>query len=184
MSAPESEDTRWFVEEVQPHEDSLRSYLRYSFPAVRDVDDVVQESYLRIWRARAAHPIDSGRLFLFKIARHLAIDLVRRDRVSPIIPVTDLGQLSVIEDKDNAADVASRNHDTQILFEAIRDLPSRCREIVILRKLQGHSQKEIAARMGISEQTVHVQAVRGLRRCEKYLRKRGVRGLSGDERKS
>jgi RNA polymerase sigma-70 factor (ECF subfamily) len=184
MSAPESEKSRWFVEEVQPHEDSLRSYLRGSFPAVRDVDDVVQESYLRIWRARAAHPIDSARHFLFQIARHLAIDLVRRDRVSPINRVTDIGGLSVIEDKPNAAEVASTNHDKGILFEAIRNLPPRCREIVILRKLQGYSQKEIAARLGISEQTVHAQAVRGLRRCEQYLRKRGVRGSFGNEGKS
>jgi hypothetical protein len=48
---------RWFAEEVQPHEASLRAYMRGAFPMVRDVDDVVQESYLRVWRARAAQPI-------------------------------------------------------------------------------------------------------------------------------
>src|SRR5580693_2470646 len=59
------EQIRWFTEEVHPHEPSLRAYLNGSFPTVRDLDDVVQESYLRIWQARAAYPIGSARAFLF-----------------------------------------------------------------------------------------------------------------------
>jgi RNA polymerase sigma-70 factor (ECF subfamily) len=184
LSAPESEKARWFVEEVQPHEDSLRSYLHHSFPAVRDVDDVVQESYLRVWRARAGQPIRSAKAFLFKVARHLAIDLVRRDRISPLKEVTDFAALPVTENKPNAADVACTSHDTMMLAQAIESLPARCREVVILRKLKGVSQKEIAALLGISEQTVQVQAARGLKRCEDFLRKRGVEGPFGHETNS
>jgi DNA-directed RNA polymerase specialized sigma24 family protein len=68
MSPPDSDNARWFAEEVLPHDRALRGYLRGSFPAVRDVEDVVQESYLRIWRTRAAQPIRSARGFLFRIA--------------------------------------------------------------------------------------------------------------------
>jgi RNA polymerase sigma factor (sigma-70 family) len=183
VSSPESEKARWFVEEVRPHEGSLRAYLRGFFPGVRDVDDVVQESYLRVWRARAAHPIRSARGFLFQVARHLALDLVRRDRISPIMAVTDFASLSVLENRPDAAETACTSHDAMILAQAIEALPARCREIVILRKLKGVSQKEIAALLGISEQTVQVQAARGLKRCEAFLRKRGVCGSFGDETK-
>ena len=48
---------QWFVENVQPHESRLRSYLHSSFPQMGEVDDVVQESFLRVWKANAAHPI-------------------------------------------------------------------------------------------------------------------------------
>src|SRR5687767_3921161 len=61
----QSDQSQWFADEVHVHESQLKSFLRGSFPAVRDVDDVVQESYLRIWKARAAQPIDSARAFLF-----------------------------------------------------------------------------------------------------------------------
>ena len=60
--------------------------------------------------------------------------------------------------------------------EAIDALPARCREIFIRRKLQGVSQKDIAARLGLSEQTVQGQAARGLRRVsERYNAERMAR---------
>jgi RNA polymerase sigma-70 factor (ECF subfamily) len=166
---------RWFAEEVHPHGAQLKSYLRGSFPAVRDVDDVVQESFLRIWRARAMAPIASARGFLFRIARNLALDLVRRERISPIVAVTDLAALSVVEDRPDAAEKAAANQELMLLAAAIDALPARCREIVILRKLQGVPQKAIAAQLGLSEQTVQVQVLRGVKRCEKFLRQHGVR---------
>jgi RNA polymerase sigma-70 factor (ECF subfamily) len=71
---------------------------------------------------------------------------------------------------------ASTSQEIELLVAAIDRLPSRCREIVILRKLRGVSQKEIAAQLRISEQTVQVQVARGVKKCEKYLRQRGVCG--------
>ena len=173
--APGVEQSRWFLEQVHPHEASLRFHLRSSFPTARDVDDVVQESYLRVWKARAAQPIQSAKAFLFKVARHVALDFVRRQRISPIVAVTDLVALPVIEDKPSAADVACTRDEVVLLAQAIDSLPPRCREIVILRKLRGVPQKAIAAQLGISEQTVQVQVLRGVKRCEAFLTKHGVR---------
>ncbi|HQY06236.1 MAG TPA: RNA polymerase sigma factor [Lacunisphaera sp.] len=163
---------KWFQDEVQPHGPSLKAWLRGRFPAVRDVDDVVQESYLRIWQARARHPIDSAKAFLFRIARNLALDTLRHERHSPIMAVTDLSRLIVLDDKPDAAATAARSQEIDLLVEAIDALPARCREIFILRKLHGVSQKDIAARLGLSEQTVQVQAARGLRRVAESLRRR------------
>ena len=168
---PPAPREQWFKDEVQPHDTSLRAYVRGRFPAVRDVDDVVQESYLRIWQARARHPIQSARAFLFRIARNLALDIVRHDRRSPIKVVTDLSHLFVIDDRPDAAAAASRQQEIALLVDAIDALPARCREIFILRKLRGVSQKDIAARLGLSEQTVQVQAARGLRRVADSLRR-------------
>lgn len=168
--------TKWFTEEVHVHEGSLRSYLRGAFPSVRDVDDVVQESFLRVWKARALEPVRSAKSFLFKVARHLAIDHIRHGSASPIIAVTDIEALAVLDERARVAERAGTNEEIEMLIEAIDALPARCREIVILRKLRGLSQKEIAAQLGISEQTVQVQVVRGVKRCAKYLHHRGVKG--------
>lgn len=165
----------WFAAEVHAHEPSLRAYLRSRFPAAPDIDDVVQEAFLRIWRMRAAQPVSFAKALLFKIAQHIVVDAARRGLNSPLVRVTDLSELAVSMDRrQEPAEAACTSEETALLLAAIDTLPSRCREIVILRKLRGVPQKAIAAQLGISEQTVQVQVARGVRRCEEFLRRRGL----------
>lgn len=180
--SPVQNQTRWFAEEVHAHDSQLKSYLRGSFPGLRDVDDVVQESYLRIWRRQLAQPIAnvagsikaSVKSFLFQVARHLAIDTLRHERASPINPLTELGGLSVIDNRPGIDETACTREELGLLTEAIETLPTRCREIIVLHKIQGLSAAEIAIYLGISEETVRVHARRGLHRCQAFLRRRGV----------
>jgi RNA polymerase sigma-70 factor (ECF subfamily) len=186
-SAPETaapsaavDPERWFAEDVQPHGSHLKAYLRGSFPSVRDVDDVVQESYLRLWRTRATQPIRSARGFLFSVARRLALDVIRHERASPIDAIGDLSQLRVLEERPDAADLVSMQEKIRLLADAVESLPSRCREVVVLRKIKATPQKEVAALLGVSEKTVESQLTRGMQRCAEYLRNRGVSGLFND----
>lgn len=172
------EHRRWFQEQVCAHEPALKSYLRGAFPSVRDVDDVVQESFLRCWRMRAAQPIRSVRALLFRVARHVAIDVLRRRKASPIDTVPDLATVAAETGLQNGYEAAALRDEVALLVEALESLAPRCREIVILRKFQHLSQKEVAARLGISEETVQEQVYRGLRRCEAFLQRRGV-GFGG-----
>ena len=179
---PTTEENRWFSEEVQVHEPSLRAYLHTRFPFAPDIDDVVQESFLRLWKVRMAQPVLYAKALLFKVARHVVIDSARRNLISPIDRVTDLAALPVIDDgRPGPAEAACIRDEIVLLAAAIDSLPARCREILILRKLRGVSQKAIAAQLGLSEQTVQVQVSRGVRRCEEYLKSRGVRPPSDHE---
>jgi RNA polymerase sigma factor (sigma-70 family) len=174
--AQPAEQSRWFADQIQAHESQLKSYLHGSFPTIRDVDDVVQESYFRVWRRQLARPIKSAKAFLFQVARHLAIDSLRHERASPFADVMDLARLYVIEDRPGVVEAVCTNEEIDLLHAAIDTLPARCREIVVLRKLHGLSQKEIARTLGISESTVQVQASRGLRRCASFVRAQLTKG--------
>ena len=172
---PTAEENRWFSEEVHVHEPSLRAYLRTQYPFAPDIDDVVQESFLRLWKVRMGQPVRYAKALLFKVARHLVIDSARRNQISPIDHVTDLAALRVIDDeRPGPAEAACKHEEVVLLAAAIDSLPARCREILILRKLRGVPQKAIAAQLGLSEQTVQVQVSRGVRRCEEFLRAHGV----------
>ena len=173
-SATAENAARWFAEKVHPHDSQLKAYLRSSFPAVRDVEDVVQESYLRIWRSRALQPIHSTKAFLFTIARHVALNLLDRQRSSPVIFVGDLAVSPALEDKPCVGETVGKQEKLQLLVQALASLPPRCREITVLRKLKGVPQREVAEQLGIAEKTVEEQVARGVRRCEDYLRRRGV----------
>jgi RNA polymerase sigma factor (sigma-70 family) len=170
---------RWFAAEVHPHDTQLKAYLRSSFPSVRDIDDVVQESYLRILRSRAVQPIHSAKAFLFKVARHVALNLVDRQRASPVIVVGDLAALPVLDSRPGVVETVSKNEKIRLLVLALATLPPRCREITILRKLKGVPQKDVAAQLGVAEKTVEEQVARGVKRCEDYLRRRGVTQFYG-----
>ena len=168
------EQARWFADEVQAHESSLRLYLRGSFPAVRDVDDVVQESFLRVWKARAEQPVHSAKAFLYRIARNVALDLVRRRRVAPLDPVGELAELGVMDERPGVLDALGTNERIAMLTEALDALPTRCREAVILCKLQGKSYREAALALGVSEKTIGEHVYRGTQRLGEELNKRGI----------
>jgi RNA polymerase sigma factor (sigma-70 family) len=184
MPPDPTDNTRWFAEEVQPHGDSLKRYLHRSFPTVRDVDDVVQESFLRVWRRQLARPIcevtgtvtASVKSFLFQVARRLAVDSLRRNRASPIDPyaLTDFAPSAVTDEQANSRDAACSQQEFELLLDAIDGLPARCREVIVLRKLQGKSLAETAIALRISQETVQVHSRRGMQRIQETLRRAGV----------
>lgn len=167
--------SNWFTREVQPHESALRSWLRAMFPTLAENrDDLVQESYLRLIRARETGEVRQPKAFLFTTARNLALDLFRRRKVVTIEPVADMASLSVMEDRPGVADAVSRQQELELLAEAVRDLPDRCRQVMTLRLLYGLSHKEIAAELAISEFTVKAQLAKGMRRCAGHFERHGV----------
>jgi len=141
---------------------------------VRDIDDIVQESFLRVWRTRASRPIQYAKAFLFKVASHLAIDQSRQASTSRIDEVGDVEQLEVIQEGAGVVGSISTREKVKILAAAIDDLPTRCREVVVLRKFEGFSQRDAAARLGLAEKTVEAHLARGIAKIKEYMRVRGV----------
>lgn len=175
VAAPAASLAEWFAAEVHAHDASLKAYLRSAYPAVRDVDDVVQASYLRVWRARLTGSVDSARGFLFCVARRLALDFLRKRRRSPLLSLGDPATLDVVDDRPDAFEAAAAKEKTLLLAEALDALPERQRQVVTLCKLQSKSHREVAAALGLSEKTVTEHVYRGVQRLGLELQRRGVR---------
>ena len=86
----------------------------------------------------------------------------------------DVTELQILEERPDAAEIVSASQELEVLAEAIRQLPHRCRQVFTLRKIYGLSQREVAAQLGIAEHTVEVQMSKGARRCAEFLRTRGI----------
>ena len=173
-SSPSVDQSRWFAEEVQPHEAALRSFLRRRVRSVSDVDDVVQDSYLKILKARPAGEIASIKAYLFTIARNTASKLFRKQKIFSSVPVSELPAWRVLDGKQNVAEAANAHLQDALIAEAIAELPGRCREILLLRVADGFSPGQIADRLRISQSTVRTQLARAMEKCTKLLRDRGV----------
>ncbi len=179
--APSAAQAEWFRQEVHAHDEQLKSYLRIAFPTVRDVDDIVQESYLRTWRRQASEPIRAAKAFLFTVARRLSIDWLRRERASVVEAVEDLEALPVLAEGKSTADLVAQEEITTLLVAAVEALPARCREVVILRKFQLRSARETALRLGLKEATVEMQLSRGNARIRAHLAARGITSVLGHD---
>jgi len=159
------EDSRWFTLAVQSHEAELRGYLRRQFPALNDVDDLVQDTFGRLWRSHLLGPIANPRAFIFAVARNLAFDRHRARSGFVLKPITETDAENVFDEEPSAAEHACRTQEREILRAAIRVLPDRCREVVLLRYMESLTYKEIAQRLNISPETVKIHLAKGLRRC-------------------
>jgi RNA polymerase sigma factor (sigma-70 family) len=172
METNPAERARWFTQDVHKHEAALRGYLHSAFPSL-DVDDVVQESYLKLLRARAAGHIASTKSYLFAVARNTALTIFHRRRIFSATPVNELPDSSVLMDEPDAAQRLAASERFELMSQAIAHLPERCREVMHLAALRGCSNAEIATTLGLSENTVRVHLARGIRRCADFLRKQG-----------
>lgn len=174
MPPSDPAQSRWFALEVLPHEPALRAYLHSRFPKLGDPDDVIQETYIRLLREDAAGRLRHARAFLFTAARNIAIDFFRRQGNEHFTTIPHAETANVVEEKPSAADVLSQQQELEALSHAVRTLPDRCRQVIMLRYLKGCSYKEIAAILGVSTETVKTHMAKGVQRCAEYFAAHGL----------
>jgi RNA polymerase sigma-70 factor (ECF subfamily) len=174
MPPQDPEQARWFAREILPHEAALRAYLRSQFATLSDPEDVIQDTFIRVLRAHERGPIESPRGLLFATARNAALDLLRRRAVVQTFPITEADALHVFDNAPDVPEAVSRRQEADLLAQAIAELPPRCREILVLRKFENLSHREIAQRLGIAEHTVEAQLTKALHRCADFFARQGL----------
>lgn len=155
----------WVSRHILPHEAKLRAWLRAAFPAI-DVDDVIQEAYCRLAGLASFDHIDDPRRYFFRVARNIVLEQVRRERVVSIEAASGLAVLeegAAEEDQSPERIVAGRLALARV-ERLIDALPERARQVIRWRKIEGVSQREIAVRLGVTENVVENHVARGLRR--------------------
>ncbi len=153
MSAP-GDAKAWFVREVLPLEAALTQYLRTHAKDRAAIDDLCQEVYARVYEAACRQIPHPAKPFVFATARNLLIDHVRREQVISIEAVADLDTLNVALDAPDAERNVIAREELRRLQSALDRLPRRAREAVTLKQIEGLSRREVAGRMGVSEDTV------------------------------
>ncbi|HVT25202.1 MAG TPA: RNA polymerase sigma factor [Rhizomicrobium sp.] len=158
-----SELKLWFAQEVLPLEAALMQFLQHNWRNQSDIADLRQEVYVRVCEAaREAQP-DNTKAFVFRTARNILINRVRREHVVPIEAVADVDALNLAADEPSPDRTVIARDELRRLQSALDRLPERCREAVILGRIEGLSGREIAERMGITESTVSIHLANGVR---------------------
>lgn len=137
-----------------------------------DIDDILQETFIRACAAAERTEIRHPRSFMLKTARNLALNHVTSaySRTTQLEDFTDSDVCPVTEPLETELEARERFLG---FCRAVRSLPPQCRRVFVLRKVYGLSQKEIAAQLEISESTVEKHVVKGLLVCRQLLRDSG-----------
>ena len=163
MSEARARIVAWLGREILPHEAAVRAWLRRSFATAGDVDDIIQETYCRLAALTHIEHIAEPRGYFFQAARSVALEQIRRARVVRIETVSEIEALDLALEDPSAERIVSGRRELERVRTLIAALPERCRRIFEMRKIEGVSQREIARRLGVSENIVENEAVRGLR---------------------
>jgi len=156
--------THWFLRHILPHEPALRGWLAHRRAQTAfDIDDLVQESYAVLAERDSVEDILNPRAYLFQVAHSLVVRNIRRARIVPILAVEDLGQIEFADAAATPEQSAIAHDELRRLGEVIASMPGQTREAFVLRRVHGLAQRDIAERMGLSENTVEKHIVRGLR---------------------
>lgn len=153
----------WFLEEVVPLEPMLVRFLTRNWRNRDEVADLLQEVYVRAFEAGAHERPRAVKPFLFAIARNLMIDRLRQMNVVSFEAVADFDKLNVIDDMPSPERLTSAREELRQLQKALDLLPPRCRQIVVWRKIDGLSQREVARRLGVTEEVVESQVAKAVR---------------------
>ena len=175
MSNRETEQSVWFVDTVLPYEAGLRRWIKSRFSAIRDVDDLIQDTFSRILKAHETGPVPNPQAFLFVVARNLAINRLRRMNLEYSPEAEKIDPLVLSDEMAGPFESTALQEEIDQLVSAIQSLPDRCRQVMTLRKIYGLSQKEVASKLGISVHTVEAQVGVGMRKCTSFFHQRGYK---------
>ncbi len=175
---------RWFSEQVLPLEGALSAYLRRVWPDPDEIDDLRQEVYVRVYEAGLARRPPATNFFVFSVARNLLTDRLRRRRVVTIDLMADLESLNVFSDEMPADQALSGRQELARLQQALDGLPPKCREVFVLRKIEGLSQREAAERLGVTESTIEKQTGKAMRALSEGFLRAGDAGLASSPDKT
>jgi RNA polymerase sigma-70 factor (ECF subfamily) len=184
-----------FAALVERHRGELRVHCYRMLGSFEDSEDLVQETFLRAWRARASYVSGEGssfRAWLYRIATNVCLDVLRRrprrvlppdvaaaaDPTAPIPPPADLPWLQPYPDRllepvapaedEPGAAVIARETIELAFIAAIQHLPPRQRAVLILRDVLGWSARESASLLEASVASVNS----ALQRARATLRER------------
>jgi len=153
----------WISSNILPHEGAVRASLRRLNLQKSDIDDIIQEAYCRLAAVDDLSRIQSGRAYFYTVVRNIILKQIQRSKIVRIESLAEIETLGISSDSEASPEqILSGRQELAQVQKWIANLPERCRQVFILRKVRGLSQRETAKTLGLSENVVEKQTARGL----------------------
>jgi RNA polymerase sigma-70 factor (ECF subfamily) len=167
-------DRRAFDALYAAHAGRVRAYLRRQGFAAADVDDLGQETFVRVFKSLATFDAARGtfRQWLGAVARNVARRHWQR-RAAPQSFDPELADELFAADEPPGTSAAEREH-LAAVTACVGELPRAAAALVRLRYVEGRTTRAIAEAVGLPEATVRLRLKEALAALAAHLRARGV----------
>lgn len=166
--------------EFETGKHALRRYLWRFFSRTQDVEDMLQEVFLRAYAAEAKGPILLPQAYLFRVAKHVALNEIARRKNSATNAIEDFADPDVVgsDNQPGLEQQVEARARLALFARAVAALPDQCRKVLVLKKIEGMSQREIAKRLGIAESTVEKHLAKGLLLTREFMARQETAGAA------
>lgn len=151
----------------------LRSYLSRFFHSTHDIEDVLQDTYIRAVEAEKVNQIQTPKAFLYKVCKNLAINHRNKAAQKLTDYIEDFEELHVLDSTIPLDEKIEQENRFVQFCNAVKLLPPQCRSAFVLKKVYGLSSKEISQRLNISVSTVDKHLAKGIVSCRNHLESKG-----------
>jgi RNA polymerase sigma factor (sigma-70 family) len=158
-----------FENAVLPHLDAAYNLARWLTRNDADAEDVAQEAYLRAFRFFGGFHGEDGRAWLLGIVRNTSYTWMQQNRSAQLNKPLDDELHEVRSDDLNPEALLLQKADTQMLRQAVEELPLEFREVLVLRELDEMSYKQIAVVADLPLGTVMSRLARARKRLQQIL---------------
>jgi RNA polymerase sigma-70 factor (ECF subfamily) len=161
-----------FEEIALPHLKAAYNLARWLVHDDSEAEDIVQEAYLRAFKFFGGYYGGDSRSWLLTIVRNTCYTWLQQNRVLRLAdPIDDkLDEVGV--DVSDPETLLLQSANSQMVRQALQELPVEFREVVVLREMESLSYKEIADVVDIPIGTVMSRLKRGRQRLHALLAKR------------
>jgi len=143
-----------FDEVILPHLDAAHNFAHWLMRNSDDAEDVTQEAFLRAFRYFGTFRGGNARAWLLRIVRTTSFTWLNKNRVRQFDTEFDEELHAGTGEAFSPEALLLNRADAQMVEQAIRQLPDRSREVLILREREGLSYREIADVIGVPMGTV------------------------------
>ena len=168
-SARQGKQSAW-NELVSAHRKRLLKMLCILLGSSDSAEDIVQETFLRLFQNRNEFYRGNFYAFLSKIAYNLALK-----SLSHRIPQVEIGDMEIADSASSAMDCLIREEKNLLLWEVVSSLEAEFREVISLRFYAGHSYIEIAEILNLPLGTVKSRIFYAVQKCRQRLHSKGYK---------
>jgi len=165
---------RWLCDEVLPHKHAYLALARRLTRNAEAASDIVQDVYAEVLQGDTWKTARDPKAFVLRIVYCRSVNWVNRQKIVPLHPLPEYEGLLYADFGPDAFDKLSGREELEAVLEILADMPTRCRQVITMRRIEELPPREIARRLGIDLVTVRRHMARGVAILAERLGQRGT----------